>query len=452
MKKCAGALILMFVIVLNSFAETLNMNLLKEEYLWSNFTPRNEIATLFSKVSNMECDDCPALVINGNNNPNSVGGWIRKLPILYKNHRYQVEASFRTDRVEDINKSIRAIITNNKREFIELYRLEKKDRWYRLSVDFTPIQDEDKLEIILFLTGSGKGTVQWSHVNLKEITDEFKPRLVNLAAISGRPLNAKKPSEAIEYYCERIDAIGHKKLDLICLGENINVDNVPGDRSVMAEKIPGPSTLRLGQKAKEYNTYIATSILERDGSLIYNTAVLIDRKGNVVGKYRKIHLTLVEELIRGIKPGNEYPVFQTDFAKVGLMVCYDNHFPEVARILAVKGAELIAYPNMSDGRGLKGEVWQPYMKTRAIDNHVQIVSAVNYGRSCIVNAKGEILDINKRYTKEPGDIVFATVDLNDSVTNWSGRSIQKRYLLVRRPNTYGPLLQHSWEFDGLTCP
>ncbi|VAW18019.1 hypothetical protein MNBD_BACTEROID01-2122 [hydrothermal vent metagenome] len=78
-------------------------------------------------------------------------------------------------------------------------------------------------------------------------------------------------------------------------------------------------------------------------------AILIDRKGQIVGKYHKTHLTVREQFIKSISPGNEYPVFRTDFGKVGLMVCYDNHFPEVARILAVKGAELIAYPSMGDG-------------------------------------------------------------------------------------------------------
>jgi predicted amidohydrolase len=127
--------------------------------------------------------------------------------------------------------------------------------------------------------------------------------------------------------------------------------------------------------------------------------------------------------------------FKLIFGKVGLMVCYDNHFPEVARILAVKGAELIAYSNMGDGRVSQGGVWEPFIRTRAIDNHIAIVSAVNQGRSCIVNGGGEILAINKRSSEEPGACVQASVDLNSSVINYSGRSIQKRYMLLRRPDT-----------------
>jgi len=144
-----------------------------------------------------------------------------------------------------------------------------------------------------------------------DITEYFEPRLVNLAAISGKPSN---PENAIEYYCEQIDKIGNADLDLVCLGENINVDNVPvDDRNLLTEPIPGPSTIRLGEKAKEYKIYIAASLKERDENLIYNTAVLIDREGQIVGKYHKVHLTTGEQLISGLKPGNEYPVFQTDF-------------------------------------------------------------------------------------------------------------------------------------------
>ena len=88
---------------------------------------------------------------------------------------------------------------------------------------------------------------------------------------------------------------------------------------------------------------ISLQALLRDGPLAYNVAVLIGPFGEVVGKYRKVTLPR-EEIAKGIAPGDEYPVFQTRFGTIGMMVCYDVFFPEVARNLAMKGAEVIALP------------------------------------------------------------------------------------------------------------
>lgn len=113
--------------------------------------------------------------------------------------------------------------------------------------------------------------------------------------------------------------------------------------------------------------------------------------------------------------------------------------------MAIRGAEIIALPNAADARE-QGGLWEPLARARAVDNHVHLVSAVNFGRSLIVNPKGEILDRNLRYTEEPGDIVSAELDLETSVANWSGRSLLKRYLRLRRPETYSILTDHYWKY------
>ena len=427
------------------------IDLLKDGNDWSTFTPREGITPLFSKKESEGIHNNPTLIIHGNNNPDSMGCWVKELPMLYRGQRYRIECSFRLDQIKNINNSIRALVFKNKNPYAFLYMLDKKNGYYIISGEFTPEQDEKGLELRLHLIDSGKGTVQWKRVELKNITETFKPRLVNVAAVSGKPKDVQTPAGAIDYYCNLIDKINAKNLDLVCLGEIINKDGVPGKPADLAETIPGHSSRRLGEKAKEYNTYIVASLLERDGNLIYNTAVLIGRNGQIVGKYHKVHVTMSEQLVWGVKSGNDYPVFQTDFGKVGLMVCYDNHFPEVSRILAVKGADLIAFSNDSDGRewpnGASRGVWDPYIRTRAIDSHVAIVAAVNGGRSAIVNGSGEILATNKFSSEEPGGIIEATVDLNASVINGTGRMIQKRYLLLRHPETYKPLIKHNWDFE-----
>jgi predicted amidohydrolase len=85
------------------------------------------------------------------------------------------------------------------------------------------------------------------------------------------------------------------------------------------------------------------SLIERAGHLLYNTAVLLGPDGRLVGKYRKVCLPR-EEIEAGVMPGDQYPVFPNRFGKVGLMICYDGFFPEPARELAKRGAEVIAWP------------------------------------------------------------------------------------------------------------
>lgn len=104
-----------------------------------------------------------------------------------------------------------------------------------------------------------------------------------------------------------------------------------------AEPIPGPSTDYFGQLAKQHNLYIVAGLLERDQQLVYNVAVLLAPDGSVAGKYRKVCLPRGEWL-GGVQPGHEYPVFDTRFGKLGMMVCYDGFFPEVARELTNHGA------------------------------------------------------------------------------------------------------------------
>jgi predicted amidohydrolase len=112
--------------------------------------------------------------------------------------------------------------------------------------------------------------------------------------------------------------------------------------------------------------YIVAGLLERDGHLIYNTSALVGPDGKLVGKYRKVTLPR-GEVEGGITPGKEYPVFETRFGKVGMMICYDGFFPEVARELSKNGAEVIAWP-----------VWgcNPLLgAARACENHVYVVSS-----------------------------------------------------------------------------
>jgi predicted amidohydrolase len=167
----------------------------------------------------------------------------------------------------------------------------------------------------------------------------------------------------------------------------------------IAETIPGPTTATLGALARKRGSYVAAGIYEREGTAIYNTAVLIDRAGRVEGKYRKVYLPR-EEVEAGLTPGSDYPVFRTDFGTVGLMICYDVFFADPARALATRGAEVILMP-----------IWggdETLAKARAIENKVFLVASGYDHPTYIMDPDGDRLSV----APNRGEAAVATVDLN----------------------------------------
>jgi predicted amidohydrolase len=177
-----------------------------------------------------------------------------------------------------------------------------------------------------------------------------------------------------------------------------------------AEPIPGPSTEFFAKLAKQHNLYIVAGLFEKDGHKVYNVAVLLTPDGTLGGKYRKV--TLPDgEAAAGIVPGQDYPIFRTRFGALGMMICYDGFFPEVARELTKRGAEVIAWP-----------VWgcNPELaRARAAENHVYLVSSTyedisnNWMLSAVWDHTGDTIALAKDW----GTVAIAEVDLN-ATTRW----------------------------------
>ncbi len=266
----------------------------------------------------------------------------------------------------------------------------------------------------LHLRWTEAGSVSWKNVNLVPASP-VKPRLVKLAAVHHNMASdndKKSPVVNRELLVPLIEEAAKKKADLIVLGELLTCKNVTSDYASVAESIPGPTTKFFGELAKKHDCYIVAGLAERAGHEVFNVAVLLGPDGKVTGKYRKVTLPR-EEIQKGISPGTDYPVFETRFGKIGLMVCYDVFFPEVARELSMNGAEIIALPIWGGNPRLAA--------ARCAENGVYLVSSTytnhenDWMKTAIWNREGDRIS----EANEWGTIAFAEVDLNQP-TYWYG--------------------------------
>jgi predicted amidohydrolase len=237
-----------------------------------------------------------------------------------------------------------------------------------------------------------------------------------------------------------LDRAAAGKPDLVLLTETFIERGIDRPVAEAGEPIPGPTTKILSEKARQHHSWAAMSLLERDGEDVFNTAVLVDREGRIAGKYRKVHLPL-EEAERGVTPGRDYAVFDTDFGKVGMLVCWDHWFNETVRILRLKGAELVLLPVAGD----VPQHWDVISRARAMDNGVYIASSIGVGTlpSRIVAPTGDVL------AETTDGIATADIDL-DKETRVMWLSVgpaegepKSLYVKERRPDTYGPIVKRD---------
>lgn len=219
----------------------------------------------------------------------------------------------------------------------------------------------------------------------------------------------------------------------------------PADQD-LAESIDGPTVTRMRAAARTLGMILIVPFYERvQAGELYNTAVVVDADGEILGRYRKHHIPMSSHFNEKFyfRPGNTgFPVFTTREGRIGIMICYDRHFPESARSLGLNGADVVFVPTATTVRGLSSKVWEAELRGHAIANGY-FVAGVNrvgielestyYGRSVFVDPIGEIL------AQAGNDEEVLVADLDPARIEEVRRAWP--FFRDRRPDAYGRIVE-----------
>lgn len=266
----------------------------------------------------------------------------------------------------------------------------------------------------------------------------------------------------IEKHLKLIENAAKQKVQVLCLQELFYGPYFCAEQNQkwyeMTEPVPDGPTIKLMQKiAAKHKMVIVVPVYEEEMTgLYFNTAAVIDADGKYLGKYRKHHIPQVapgfwEKFY--FTPGDTgYPVFQTRYAKVGVYICYDRHFPEGARILGLNGAEIVFNPSATVA-GLSEYLWELEQPAHAVANGY-FVGAINrvgvekpwaigefYGKSYFCNPRGKIV---AQASRDKDELVVADLDLEmigEVRKTW-------QFFRDRRPDSYEPLVFQAGKTAG----
>jgi predicted amidohydrolase len=350
-------------------------------------------------------------------NPNCHGRAVQTVAVN-GGQTYNFSARFKTEMIMSVHKSVmirvRWLMDKQQIGYNFIYDISEKDGWVLASDRIKAIEGATTAEISLEFRWS-TGTVWWDDISM-EACPADPPRNVKVGTFYFRP-PGPTVEKNITLMSSYLDQAGKAGCDIVCLPEGWpTCDTGLGMTKVEANTLGGSASQMMSQKAKQYKMYIVSGLYNWVGDTLKNVAVLYDRQGKIQGIYEKIQLP-DSETEQGCVPGNTFPVFTTDFGIIGILICWDIAFPEVSRILALNGAEMLFCPIWGDVRG--PESWKVTARSRAIDNAVFFVTNIFDGHSVIVNPAGDIL----QESGTQGTLLTATVDLNyNPPWDWLGNA------------------------------
>ncbi len=284
---------------------------------------------------------------------------------------------------------------------------------------------------------------------------EVKDKIINIGLIQ---MSCNSNTSAnLEKAITRISEAASKGAHIICLQELFSslyfCNTEDYDNFKLAESIPGPTTEKLQKTAREQEVVVIASLFEKQAEgLYFNTTAVIDADGTYLGKYRKTHIPddpgYFEKFY--FTPGDSgYKIFKTRYAHIGVLICWDQWYPEAARLTSLAGAEILFYPtaigwaaSQSDAVNREQfEAWQTIQRSHAIANGVHVVSVNRTGRegdmqfwggSFVAGPFGQIL-FQASHTDEEVGVIPADLSKTGFYRNhWP-------FLRDRRIDTYGPI-------------
>ncbi|MGH6932183.1 MAG: carbon-nitrogen hydrolase family protein [Dongiaceae bacterium] len=274
-------------------------------------------------------------------------------------------------------------------------------------------------------------------------------RDVTIASVQ-MDIEVGNPAATLAKMAGWIDRAAEKRADIVLFPELVlSAGYSLGDKFYdVAESVPGPSTEALGHKAREHKLYVVAGIAERDATgTVYNSAVIVGRDGKLAGSYRKTHIFPPTESFFAV--GTDLSVFDLDFGRVAVPICYDLEYPEPARVLCLKGAELLlsmaAHWIGTGSVGTPANFVTTIYASRALENRVPVVLAnrVGYdpgladnfiGLSRIIDADGMTI---AAMPDDSEGMITATLDLNEE----RRKRQSYNYFRDRKPALYGALVE-----------
>lgn len=285
-------------------------------------------------------------------------------------------------------------------------------------------------------------------------SDDDYGRIARLALVQLEMLVPQNPERHISDAFAAIDTAGKRGVDLIVLPEGVNIGSgskIPYKK--IAISVDSPLLRKAAEKAEEYHCYIVFPFIEQAGSRVYNSAALFGRDGSRLGVYRKVHEPRCIVLNEKVSLGREFPVFDTDIGRIGILICYDTITPEPAMIYGLQGVDLIVYPHMI--QPLENEYFHITTRAKAFDASLYI-GAAGWARpfekaggplsaTCLIDPEAKIL---AQASKTDPGIIYHKVRLcRPRITDGLGVEKKAEWRKVlwgeRRPDLYRKLLESN---------
>ncbi len=220
-------------------------------------------------------------------------------------------------------------------------------------------------------------------------------REISIAVVQMNP-KLGEPEENLVKMSEWISKIaGQQRVDLIVFPELVTSGNELGLRFTdVAQRVPGPTINLIAQRANDYGIYIAFGMAtkEKVESVLYNSAVMVGPDGDLVEVYNKVHLRGEERM--AFREGFRLPIAETDIGNIGLMIGYDLAYPELARSIALEGADVICV--LANWEAAHMDEWRTYLRARAYENSIYMVGANRIGEDVTLTFGGDSLVVGPR--------------------------------------------------------